>query len=91
MRVIEHVQKRHLQEPHVAEMLTRMLVDVGILNPDGTPAMAPRSPEAPAMSPSPGARRPLDADSDQPGSGGSGKTLDTGVDETPAPLRFGEG
>ena len=74
MRVIEHVQKRHLQEPHVAEMLTRMLVDVGILNPDGTPAMAPRSPEAPAMSPEPQEPGGLwTPDSDQPGSGGSGK------------------
>ena len=49
MRLIEHLQKRHISEPGVAEMLTRMLVDVGLLNPDGTPAYLGPEAGEPAM------------------------------------------
>jgi hypothetical protein len=38
MRLIEHIQQRHLEEPGVGEMLTRLLIDVGLLRPDGSPA-----------------------------------------------------
>jgi hypothetical protein len=71
MRLIEHLQKRHIEEPGVGEMLTRMLIDVGLLNPDGSPAIGPESPEEPAMaaeSSEPGGL--WTPDSDQPGSGG---------------------
>ena len=53
MRLIEHLQKRHIEEPRVAEMLTRMLIDVGLLNPDGSPAIGPESAESPPWRPSP--------------------------------------
>jgi hypothetical protein len=48
MRLIHHLQEHHLEEPGVGETLTRMLIDVGLLRPDGTPAMGPESPP-PAM------------------------------------------
>ena len=48
MRLIQHIQDKHIEEPGVGESLTRMLVDVGLLRPDGTPAFGPEGP-APAM------------------------------------------
>ena len=39
MRLMQHIETRHIKEPGVAQTLTQMLVDVGLLNPDGTPAM----------------------------------------------------
>ena len=46
MRLIEHLQKQHIEEPGVGEALTRMLIDVGLLRPDGTPAFGPERPRA---------------------------------------------
>jgi hypothetical protein len=37
-RLIEHIQRCHLGEAGVAESLTRFLVSVGAISPDGTPA-----------------------------------------------------
>ncbi|MGA2032919.1 MAG: hypothetical protein ABSG68_11715 [Thermoguttaceae bacterium] len=37
-RLIQHLQQRHLREPGVAEAVTQILVEVGVLRPDGTPA-----------------------------------------------------
>ena len=71
MRLIEHLQKRHLEEPRVAETLTRMLINVGLLNPDGSPAIGPESQEEPAMaaeSSEPGGL--WTPDSEQAGGGG---------------------
>jgi hypothetical protein len=54
MRLIEHIQKRHVEEPGVADMLTRLLIDVGLLRPDGSPAyLGPEAsqPAAPAQTP----------------------------------------
>jgi tetratricopeptide (TPR) repeat protein len=41
MRLIEHLQSKHLEEPGVGEALTHMLIEVGLLRPDGTPAFGP--------------------------------------------------
>ena len=41
MRLMQHIESRHIKEPGVAESLTRMLISVGLLNPDGTPAAMP--------------------------------------------------
>jgi hypothetical protein len=49
MRMLEHIQRRHISEPGVAEALTRMLVGVGLLNPDGTPAYLGPEAGEPAM------------------------------------------
>ena len=73
MRLIEHIQERHIEEPGVGETLTRMLIDVGLLRPDGTPAFGPDGGRAgdgrgraPAAEPG-GLWTP---DSAQPGGGG---------------------
>jgi hypothetical protein len=71
MRLIEHLQKRHIEEPGVAEMLTRMLIDVGLLNSDGSPAIGPEAPDQPVMAaeaPEPGGL--WTPESEQPGSSG---------------------
>jgi hypothetical protein len=39
-RLIDHIQSDHLSEPGIREGLTRMLVQFGVLNPDGTPGPA---------------------------------------------------
>jgi hypothetical protein len=49
MRMIQHIEQRHINEPGVAETLTRLLVGVGLLNPDGTPAYLGPEAEEPAM------------------------------------------
>jgi hypothetical protein len=38
-RLFEHVENRHIQEPGVARALTELLVNLGLLRPDGTPAV----------------------------------------------------
>jgi len=40
-RLIDQIQSRHIEEPGVAEALTRFLVRIGALHPDGTPVAAP--------------------------------------------------
>jgi hypothetical protein len=74
MQLIQHLHDRHMEEPGVGEALTRMLVEVGLLRPDGTPAFGPEAsaamaPEAPAAEPG-GIWTP---DAGQPSSGGGGK------------------
>jgi len=39
-RLIDHIQRDQLAEPGVREALTQMLVQFGVLNPDGTPGPA---------------------------------------------------
>ncbi|MHC4177243.1 MAG: hypothetical protein ACYSWU_07040 [Planctomycetota bacterium] len=46
-RLVEHIQARHIEEPGVAEALTRFLVGIGVLRPDGTPAPPPPQEVAP--------------------------------------------
>jgi tetratricopeptide (TPR) repeat protein len=71
MRLVEHIQQRHIEEPRVAEIVTRMMIDVGILNSDGTPAYGPEPAEEPAMASEPSEPGGLwTPDSAQPGSGG---------------------
>jgi hypothetical protein len=45
MRLIEHIQKNHLEEPGVGQSLAQMLIGVGLLRPDGTPAFGPEMAE----------------------------------------------
>ncbi len=73
MRLIQHVQQQHLEEPGVGEALTRMLIDVGLLRPDGTPAFGPGAPQAEMAAAEPPAAEPgklWTPDSAEPGSGG---------------------
>ncbi|MGA2256934.1 MAG: hypothetical protein ABSG53_19960 [Thermoguttaceae bacterium] len=41
MRLMQHIESRHIQEQGVAQALTQMLINIGLLNPDGTPVAAP--------------------------------------------------
>jgi tetratricopeptide (TPR) repeat protein len=47
MQLVEHIETRHLEEPGVAPALTRLLVEVGLLNPDGTPVQFAPQPAGP--------------------------------------------
>jgi hypothetical protein len=49
-RVLEHLERRHINEPGVAHALSELLVRLGVLNPDGTPAVPLE--EAPPEQPS---------------------------------------
>ena len=40
-RLLKHIEQNHITEPGVSETLTRMLIDIGLLRPDGTPAAMP--------------------------------------------------
>lgn len=40
-RLVQHIQQRHFEEPGVAESLTQIFVQLGILRPDGTPVPPP--------------------------------------------------
>ncbi|MBN1911007.1 MAG: hypothetical protein JW818_14775 [Pirellulales bacterium] len=51
VRLIEHLHGDHAQEPGVAQALTRLLIETGILRPDGTPAAVPSMSEAPTAEP----------------------------------------
>jgi hypothetical protein len=39
-RLVNHIQSQHIREPGVAQALQRMLVELGIIRPDGAPAPA---------------------------------------------------
>jgi hypothetical protein len=41
-QLLQHIQQSHLREPGVAQAFMHVLVEAGILNPDGTPVAAPR-------------------------------------------------
>jgi hypothetical protein len=51
--MVDHIGRQHAQEPGVTERLTRLFMDLGLLNPDGTPVMPaapqPAAAEAPAI------------------------------------------
>jgi tetratricopeptide (TPR) repeat protein len=44
--IIQVIQAQHMQEPGIAEQLYSLLVQMGILNPDGTPATPTTAPAA---------------------------------------------
>ncbi len=48
-RVMEHVQREHVREPGVAQALLQILVDAGLVGPDGRPAARPEESQAPAL------------------------------------------
>jgi hypothetical protein len=59
MRLVQHIETRHIQETGVAQALHRLLVEVGLLNPDGTPVeFAPPAEEPAAAAPSGPAAEP---------------------------------
>jgi hypothetical protein len=54
MRLIQHIERNHIQEPNVGEALMRMLINFGLLRPDGTPNIPTRG-GAPMSAPEPAA------------------------------------
>jgi hypothetical protein len=36
-RLIQHIQRQHIEEPGVSEIFTRLLMQYGLIRPDGTP------------------------------------------------------
>jgi hypothetical protein len=43
--LMKHIQSAHLREKNIQEAFVHLLVDVGLLRPDGTPAMPPAGPQ----------------------------------------------
>ncbi|MEN6458042.1 MAG: hypothetical protein ABFC63_03865 [Thermoguttaceae bacterium] len=41
VRLLQHIQSRHAEEPGVSEALTQMMIEVGLAHPDGTPVAFP--------------------------------------------------
>jgi hypothetical protein len=48
-RLLHHIRNEHLREPGVAQMLYQVLTEAGVIRPDGTPAAAPPTQEAPGI------------------------------------------
>jgi hypothetical protein len=42
LTAVRHIELTHINEPNIAQMLTQILVQVGLLRPDGTPAVPHR-------------------------------------------------
>ena len=42
-RLLQHIRSEHIREPGVAQTLFQVLVEAGVIRPDGTPTMAPPS------------------------------------------------
>jgi hypothetical protein len=59
MRLMQHIESRHMQEQGVAQTLTQLLINVGLLNPDGTPVASPL-PGVPGARGGPASRRMAD-------------------------------
>jgi hypothetical protein len=39
IQLVKHIEEKHIKEPEVSKILTQILINVGILRPDGTPAI----------------------------------------------------
>ncbi|MGA2062790.1 MAG: hypothetical protein ABSG67_20145 [Thermoguttaceae bacterium] len=46
LQLIRHIENTHINEPNVSLILTQILVEAGLLRPDGTPNIPPGHPEA---------------------------------------------
>ncbi len=71
MRLMQHIESQHIQEQGVARTLTQMLINVGLLNPDGTPVAVPgRRAEAEVIPPTAEPSMLWTPGGESPGSGG---------------------
>jgi hypothetical protein len=46
LQLIRHIENTHINEPNVSLILTQILVEAGLLRPDGTPAIPPGHPQS---------------------------------------------
>ncbi len=74
-RLLNHIQVEHMREPGVPEAVTHLLVQAGVLRPDGSPAMPPEAAAQTTAAPAP--EQPggklWTPDSEAGGSSGGGK------------------
>ncbi len=72
IRLIDHIQKHHIDEPGIGESLSHLLMEVGLLRPDGTPTITPDMQQPAAEVPAAAAESSglWTPDSAQPGAGG---------------------
>jgi len=71
IQLMQHIESRHIEEKDVAHTLTQMLIDVGLLNPDGTPVATAGRQAPPAVAPqAPEPSRLWTPDSESTASGG---------------------
>ena len=71
-RLIEHIHQRHIREPGVAQALTNLLIQMGVLVPEGAPGVGPEAAEpamAAAAEPAAEPTKLWTPDSAQPGGG----------------------
>jgi hypothetical protein len=60
-QILQHIRRDHIREPGVAQTLFQVLVEAGVIRPDGSPTMAPPAAEqAGAMLPGAGAAPAVD-------------------------------
>lgn len=74
LQLIRHIESNHINEPNVSLVLTQILIDAGLLRPDGTPAFPSHLPESEAMGFGPQEEEPgklWTPDSESSGGGGS--------------------
>jgi len=71
-QLLAHIQAEHLNEPGVAEAVTQVLMQAGVLRPDGSTAMPQEAPPQPAAAPATeeGASKLWTPDSESGGAGG---------------------
>ena len=48
-RLLRHLQSEHVNEPGIAQGMFQILVDAGIVRPDGTPVAAARAASQPSL------------------------------------------
>jgi hypothetical protein len=72
LRLIQHIDGQHGKEPNVAQTLTNILIQYGMLRPDGTPAYPMRGPaeEETPLEPAAEPSQLWTPDSTTPGGGG---------------------
>ena len=73
LQLIRHIESNHINEPNVAMVLTQILVEAGLLKPDGTPAMpagAYAGEAAPGGAPEPEPGKLWTPDGESSGGGG---------------------
>ncbi|MBQ6157495.1 MAG: hypothetical protein IJJ20_00615 [Thermoguttaceae bacterium] len=70
-RLVSYVAREHRNDPEAMAELQMMMVNLGLINPDGTPRTMPSAPAAAEPAPPAGESKLWTPDSDTPSGGGS--------------------